>query len=185
MIEKLRQVLANWNKKCITDSNLISSAVILPIFIKNGDYHVLFVKRTETVRDHKGQISFPGGHYEIQDRTLLNTALRECMEEIGVPQNNVDVLGELDECATLQTGYVISTFVGLIPYPFDFKIDRREISRTIEAPVSALLSEKDCSRACGNSRSVFHYDGEIIWGATAIILSQFLEIWCGLTCNQF
>jgi 8-oxo-dGTP pyrophosphatase MutT (NUDIX family) len=177
VIVELKNCLADRDKICITDPDLISSAVILPIFVKDGQYHILFIKRTETVKDHKGQISFPGGHYENRDVSRLNTALRECEEEIGVPRSKINILGELDECATVTTGYALSTFVGLIPYPFDFKIDPNEIDKIIEVPISTLLIEQNRTWKSRTGSFEYQYNGETIWGATAKILTQFLEIY--------
>jgi 8-oxo-dGTP pyrophosphatase MutT (NUDIX family) len=177
VIVKLKKSLADRKKKYITNTKLVSSAVILPIFVKDDEYHILFIKRTETVKDHKGQISFPGGHFEIKDNSLLDTALRECEEEIGVPRSRVNVLGELDQFTTVTTGYVISTFVGLIPYPFDFKLDPREIDKIIEVPISTLLIEQNCIWKSRTGSFEYQYNSETIWGATAKILTQFLEIY--------
>jgi len=181
MIEQLRQHFAALTKKCISDASRTPSAVILPVYYFRDEYYILFIKRTETVRDHKGQISFPGGRYETPDKTMLHTALRECTEEIGVPADKIDILGELDECATSSSNYIISAYAGLIPYPYDFKIDRDEIDRIIKVPVAVLLDKK-YQRAnpeilAGQIPPVYRYGNEVIWGATAQILNQFLGIW--------
>jgi len=165
------------------DASRVASAVLIPIFYKEGEYCILFTKRTDKVKDHKGQISFPGGAYEEEDGVLTNTALRECSEEIGLAGEVVEVLGELDDMFTLHTDYIISPFVGTIPWPYSLKADATEVDKIIEVPISALL-DKDClrqdtdplndGRVYGN---FYYYQGEIIWGATARILSQFLDIW--------
>ncbi|MDD5288199.1 MAG: CoA pyrophosphatase [Dehalococcoidales bacterium] len=166
----------------ITNSKLTVAAVLVPIYLKDGEYHILFIQRTERVRDHKGQISFPGGAYEEEDKVLRNTALREAEEEIGLTPTDVTVLGELDDMPTTATHYVISPFVGLIPYPYRFKLDEWETEELIEVPVAALL-DKYCfsegSMIVGEREMVsyfFRYGDKIIWGATARILKQFLEI---------
>jgi 8-oxo-dGTP pyrophosphatase MutT (NUDIX family) len=181
MLEKLRLELAGYQKFCIADSNLTPSAVILPLIFAENTFHILFIKRTETVRDHKGQISFPGGHYEKTDLGLLNTALRETCEEIGIPEDRIDVLGALDDCVTISSKFVISTFIGLIPYPFDFRPDSREVAGLIIVPVPLLLDEsyqrQQPELFQGFPEPVFRYEQEIIWGATARILTQFLDVW--------
>ena len=177
MIENLRRKLAAHNCKRLSNVGLIPSAIVLPVFLKNGEYYILFIKRAETVKDHKGQISFPGGRYEEQDRSLLETALRECEEEIGLPKEKIEVLGELDECATRTTNYRIATFVSLISYPFNFTLDKHEIEKIIEIPISAFSGY--CGKAQMKTRDgtpEYYYEGECIWGATAIILKQFLEL---------
>jgi 8-oxo-dGTP pyrophosphatase MutT (NUDIX family) len=139
MKERLRQFLALRQKRQIVDSEHTPSAVVLPLFYKNGEHWVLFIKRTVTVEHHKGQISFPGGRREPEDHSLLDTALRELNEEIGVPSTAVEILGELDDSITLTSNYIISTFVGVIPYPYKYILDPKEIAYLIEIPISALL----------------------------------------------
>ena len=165
------------NKKCFIGEKLMPSAVILPVFFKDGEYYILFIKRAQTVKDHKGQISFPGGRRELEDETMLDTALRECEEEIGLPRDKVEIIGALDDCVTLITRYLIATFVGLIPYPYDFKLDRNEIESIIEIPISALYRVKTGPEKTETGSPEFRYNGEVIWGATGIILSQLLDIW--------
>ena len=186
VIDILRAALAQRRIFHINDEKMKISAVLVPIFLKAGQYHLLFIQRTERVKEHKGQISFPGGAYEKADRILLNTALREAEEEIGLAPVDVYVLGELDYVVTASTYYVISPFVGLIPYPYKFKPDKWETEELIEVPISVLQS-KDCF-----SESIVKLNGleidtgffkcrdKIIWGATSKILKQFLEIVVGL-----
>ena len=83
MKQRLRQALSQRHKRHIVNDSLVRSAVIIPIYHKQGQYHILFTKRTQEVKDHKGQISFPGGAYQEEDESLVNTALRESAEEIG------------------------------------------------------------------------------------------------------
>ena len=183
MQQRLKQALSQRRKHHIVDANRVPSAVLIPIFCKQGEYCILFTKRTERVKDHKGQISFPGGAYEEQDGTLVNTALRECAEEIGLAAEAVEVLGELDDTPTLTTDYLVSPFVATIPWPYQLKVDPWEVEGIIEVPISALL-DKDCLRQETDTLDgqpiisyFYHYQGEVIWGATARILNQFLDIW--------
>jgi 8-oxo-dGTP pyrophosphatase MutT (NUDIX family) len=115
------------------------AAVLVPVYCKDGQYYILFTKRTDKVTNHKSEISFPGGAYQEGDPTLLDTALRECTEEIGLEAAAVEVLGELDVTATLTTNYIITPYVGLIGWPQPLKLDGREAEEIIEIPVSALL----------------------------------------------
>jgi len=186
VIDKLRVAFAERRISRIHDQKMKVSAVLVPIFLKAGQYHLLFIQRTERVREHKGQISFPGGAYEKDDRILLNTALREAEEEIGLAPGDVDVLGELDDVPTASSNYVISPFVGAIPYPYKFQLDKWETEELIEVPIASLL-DTDCY-----SESIVKLNGleidtgfykcgdKIIWGATSKILKQFLEIYAGL-----
>ena len=90
MKQRLRALLSPRQKHHIVDASRISSAVLLPIYCKQEEYYLLFTKRTQRVKEHKGQISFPGGGQE-GDETLANTALRECAEEIGLAAKEVEM----------------------------------------------------------------------------------------------
>lgn len=180
MKDRLKRALSQRRKR-IVDASLAPSAVLLPIFYKEGKYHILFTKRTETVKYHKGQVSFPGGAYKEEDGTLLNTALRECAEEIGLAPEAVEVLGELDDTLTVTSGFIISPFVAVIQ-ELQPRFDPIEIEEILEIPISALL-DKDClyqTTEVVNGQKMttyaYHYQENIIWGATAEILSQFLNI---------
>ncbi|MFC1976988.1 NUDIX hydrolase [Chloroflexota bacterium] len=189
MLTRLKQALARRQKSLIVDASRVSSAVLIPIYHKQGEYHILFTKRTETVKDHKGQISFPGGAYEEEDGTFLNTALRESTEEIGLAAEAVEILGELDDYLTTTSSYIMSPFVGVIPWPYPLKVDPREVAEIVEVPISALL-DKSCLRLETETLDdqvipayFYHYQGNIIWGATARILNQFLDIWAEVMGN--
>ncbi len=182
MEQRLEQALSRRHKKSITTSGLVRSAVLLPIFYKHGQYYLLFTKRTETVKYHKGQISFPGGAFQEEDGTLLNTALRESAEEIGLAPGDVKVIGALDDVVTSTSGYVISPFVAFIPYPYQFRVNKGEIEELIEAPLPILM-DKSCVRQETEIQGKevingysYHCLERVIWGATARILHQFLGI---------
>lgn len=143
----------------------------------------MFTKRTLKVKEHKGQISFPGGAYQDGDGTLVNTALRECAEEIGLMTEEVEILGSLDDTISRTSNFSITPFVALIPWPYQFRMDEGEVEELIEAPISALLD-----RGCQHQETeiidgetvtayYYHYQGRVIWGATARILKQFLDIY--------
>jgi len=182
MRQRLKQALSQRQKLYIVNSNLAQSAVLLPIYYKQGQYYLPFTKRTQEVKNHKSQISFPGGAYQEEDGTPVNTALRECAEEIGLMAGDVEVLGELDDFVTQVSNYIISPFVAIIPWPYQFKVNRKEIEEIIEVSISALL---DMGRLRLETRIIddeevtsffYQYQGKVIWGATARILNQFLDI---------
>ncbi len=191
MLERLKEALSQRHKSTVfqkrkrrvVGSGVTSAAVLVPIFYRDGEYYILFTERTDTVRDHKGQISFPGGAHELEDLTLLDTALRECKEEIGLDAGAVEVLGELDDMLTLHTNYLVSPFVGIIHWPYWFKVDPKEVKQIIEAPISALLDKNNLHHETEmvNDKLIsgyyYEYKGKIIWGATARILTQFLDIY--------
>jgi 8-oxo-dGTP pyrophosphatase MutT (NUDIX family) len=155
------------------------AAVLVPLYVRDGQLFTLFTKRTELVEHHKGQISFPGGTKDETDVNLWETAIRETEEEIGVPRAGVKILGALPKLVTV-TDFEISPFVGVIPYPTQFAPHAGEVESIIEVPVSYLLDpmvvEERPVKWKGRDVStlVYHYRGHAIWGATARILADFL-----------
>jgi len=146
--------------------------VLIPLFYGQGQYHVLFTERSEEVDFHKGQVCFPGGTQEPSDSSLLQTALRETEEEISLRAKDVEILGEFDDSLTLTSNYVISPFVAFIPHPYPFKADGREIREIFSVPLSFLMDEANFKQ---DSYS-YEYQGHVIWGATARILRQFIDL---------
>lgn len=180
MKEKLKQILAQREKQHIVDPNRVSAAVLVPIYEKDGQYHILFIKRTEWVEKHKGEISFPGGGYEDHDGTLLNTALRESAEEINLKPDDVEILGELDDEVSVKTNYIITPFLAFIPWPYELEADGHETEAIIEAPIPALMDIGYSRQESIDSETVtvyyYNYQGRVIWGATARVLTKFLDI---------
>jgi len=180
MKQRLRQVLSLRQKQHIVDPNRTSAAVLLPIYYKQRQHYILFIKRTDKVKKHKGEISFPGGAHEKRDKTLLDTALRECAEEIDLAPDDVEILGELDDEVSVKTNYIITPFAALIPWPYQLKVDGEETEEIIEAPISALLDKGYWRQEILGGEMVtsyfYHYQGRVIWGATARILNKFLDI---------
>ncbi len=181
---RLQELLAHRMVEHLRVPGRMLSAVLLPLFIKENRHYLLFTRRTQLVRHHKGEISFPGGGFHEHDVTLLNTALRESWEEIGLKVEDVEILGELDDLLTRHSNYIISPFVGFIPPDYAFVPSQFEISEIITIPVSALL-EKGCCRfepiqspdEEPYNPHVYYYEDKKITGATAAILKQFLEIY--------
>lgn len=182
-MERLKELLEQRQKRYITDPDRISSAVLLPLYVHEGRDHIVFIKRTETVSEHKGQISFPGGSREDTDVNLLDTALRESCEEIGLNTGDVKVLGELDDEVTTTSNYIVTPFVGLMPWPYELVRSEIEVDEIIQVPMLSLL-EEGCLQPDTevlNGRVVascaYHYEGRVIWGATARILNRFMDIY--------
>jgi len=156
--------------------------VLVPVTDRDGP-HLVFTKKTSGVPHHKGQFSFPGGVVETGDGSRVETALREAWEEIRLPAEAVEVLGLLDDTPTRATNFVITPVVGIVRAPVVFKPDGREIERVIEVPLATLrdpaifrteLWERD-----GEPHPVLFYQvsaEDLVWGATARILSQFLAL---------
>jgi 8-oxo-dGTP pyrophosphatase MutT (NUDIX family) len=159
----------------------VPAAVLIPILLKNGAYHVLLTKRTEHLTHHRGQVSFPGGVSHPEDRDSLRTALRETWEEVGISPEEVDVLGVLDDFLSIYN-YLVTPYVGMVAAGHQLRINPAEIERIIEVPLSFLL-RPDIFRIeewnwQGRTYPLFFFDyeGDKIWGLTAAILKQFLEI---------
>lgn len=183
-IENVRESLAQHDKQTLIlrDVPLSPAAVLVPIFEKDGEFHILLTKRTEMLEYHKGQICFPGGGRHETDRDLRDTALRETFEEVGVRPEDVRILGELDSMGTFTSNFLITPYVGVIPYPYEFKVSVDEIESLIQVPVSELLDENNYREEVYDldgsimTGFVFDYRGEVIWGATARILRQLIEL---------
>ena len=182
MKEEIRRALAAREKRTISTDGLTPSAVLIPLFEKDGRCHILFTKRTDHLHHHKGQISFPGGGRHEDDRSILETALRESREEIGLKESDVEILGEMDDAATLTSFYHIVPFVGVIPYPYDFTVDKFEVQEVFSLPLDDLMNravKKAENYTFGDMKvEMFSYelDGRFIWGATAWMLGQLIEI---------
>jgi 8-oxo-dGTP pyrophosphatase MutT (NUDIX family) len=170
--QQLEKILSHRKKKKITGENLKASAVLIPLFYNQGQYYVLFTERSDEVVFHKGQVCFPGGTREPSDSSLLKTALRESQEEIGLESGDIEILGELDDSITLTSNYVISPFVAFIPHPYPFKAEGREIREIFSVPLSFLMDEANFKQ----DAYAYEYEGHLIWGATAGILRQFIDL---------
>ena len=181
LVERTRARLAGRGRRIVPEGSLVRAAVLMPI-VDRGEPVIVFAKRTERVAHHRGQIAFPGGILDPSDGTLLDTALRECEEEIALPRGAVDVLGALDDTETFATQFVITPFVGLVREPVRWAPDGEEIERVIEVPYAALTGEGGLRvehvERDGVSRPVyfFDYEGDTIWGATARIVKSYLDL---------
>ena len=155
---------------------LKESAVLVPVYEEDNEPGLLFTKRSDDLPRHAGQVSFPGGRQDAGDESLLDTALRELHEEVGLPPENADVVGIFDEVRTT-TGYRITPFVGGVPRNFEYVKQDSEVSELIFAPVAELAepSVHERRRKGGYKLHYFHYEGYTIWGATAEILVDFLD----------
>jgi 8-oxo-dGTP pyrophosphatase MutT (NUDIX family) len=180
-IDQIQKMLSSRKRRVIEHPPFSHAAVLVPLFQKDGDCHLLFTKRSDQVKYHKGEISFPGGMVDEEDKELINTALREAHEEIGLKESDVQIIGVLDDIVTI-TEFIVTPIVGLFPYPYPFKVSEVEIAELIEVPLASLL-EEDCFSEReifrGGQKEVvyaYQYGKHIIWGATARILKQFLDL---------
>jgi 8-oxo-dGTP pyrophosphatase MutT (NUDIX family) len=162
-------------------AGLRPAAVIVPIQDRGGEHYLTLIERAAKLNYHAGEIAFPGGNITAEDEGALNAALRELEEEIGISRENVEIIGQLDQVIVVASQYLVTPFVGMLVSPFNFKPNIEEVSAVLSVPVSALL-QPDCftavARTDGRPGFIYHfrYGTFDIWGATARILKQLLEI---------
>jgi 8-oxo-dGTP pyrophosphatase MutT (NUDIX family) len=178
----LRQLLAERQPVALQDPALKPSSVLLVLYRREGTYHTLLTARSPHVGLHPGEVCFPGGAHEPHDRDLVETALREGREEIGVDPRAVEPLGVLDQVRT-RTGFFIQPVVGRIPYPYPFQVSREEVAELLEVPLHVLLLpahlREEVHVESSSSRVVrsYAYQSRVVFGATARILTDFLALW--------
>ncbi|HEX4870747.1 MAG TPA: CoA pyrophosphatase [Nevskiaceae bacterium] len=151
------------------------AAVLLPVLLDEQGARVLLTRRSEQLRAHKGQISFPGGRRDPGDRSLTETALRETEEEVGLPRAQVEVLGYLDDIPTL-TGYRVTPVVGLVQGPWQAQPDAREVAEVFALPMQRVFEPASFERKWFTREGInvpfyeIHQGPHRIWGATAAML---------------
>lgn len=185
IMEKIRDSLQKRQFKTIDnpDSRYTHSSVLIPLFSQDGQYMVLFTKRTNRVEYHKGQISFPGGAVDKDDGSQEETALREAYEEIGLLKSDVELLGRIDDMITIVSDFIVHPFVGRIPYPYLFKINPHEVDSIVLIPLYIFMDKtsghiKDSVNVDGfiYHGTSYEYQGRVIWGATARIMENLISI---------
>ncbi|MFN7036617.1 MAG: CoA pyrophosphatase [Bellilinea sp.] len=168
-----------------------NAAVLIPLIFDQDKWSILFTRRSDAVNDHKGQVSFPGGAIEPSDKNPVSAALREAEEEIGLKSEVVQVLGELPPHESV-TGYTIFPVVAQIPWPIILQINPIEVSRVFTIPLNWLIQRenfviRDWLSPFGLRQGVIFYrpyDGEQLWGISAQILLDFLEM-LGLVSTRY
>ena len=160
---------------CGEGNDLIPAAVLFSIVLREDEPSVLLTQRNPDLKDHPGQISFPGGRVEQQDRSPADTALREAEEEIGLDPACVEVVGYLPAYRTV-TGFLVTPVVAIVTPPVDLRPDPDEVAEVFEVPLSFLLDSANHKRHTiqlqGKVRDFFAvpYGDRFIWGATAGII---------------
>lgn len=159
---------------------LTPAAVLFPIVLRDDGQTVLLTQRTAHLKDHGGQISFPGGRVEVEDQSPIHTALRETEEEIGLAREHVEVLGFLPEYRT-GTGFRVTPVVALVTPPFDLALDPFEVAEAFEVPLAFLLDPANHKRHSLHYRGALRhffampYGDYFIWGATAGMIRSLTE----------
>lgn len=161
-------------------ADLVEAAVLVPLVL-HDEPTLLLNERADHLRDHAGQVCLPGGRIHPRDESLLHTALRETHEENGISPEDVMILGPMKACETI-TGFNITPFLCTITSPLELRLDPTEVKSAFEMPLSFLLTPEAIRRESqmweGKKYSyyVIEYDGYRIWGATASILVNVVEI---------
>jgi 8-oxo-dGTP pyrophosphatase MutT (NUDIX family) len=170
-------------KMCENELSMVKMSSVLLLLFPEGDrLYTCLTKRPQTMRHHPGQISFPGGKFEKEDGSAEMTALREAREEVGIDHNTIQILGKLSDLYVEVSKFSIQPFVAWADQRPKFVVDSGEVEELILFPVSdfvadEIISETELETATGKLRVKYYpYNGEFIWGATAMILSELIEI---------
>lgn len=160
------------------------SAVIILLFHEAEVLKIVFIRRSEYVGIHSGQIAFPGGRHDESDTDLLCTALREVEEEIGINADTIEILGHLSDLYIPPSNFLVRAFFGYLKERPVYKIDEREVQEVFEISFEHFLKENivKVKEFTAHNSSLMttapYYDinGIVIWGATAMILTEFLDL---------
>ena len=177
---EIRAFLSSRKRVEINDETLTRAAVLMLLYPRNGILHVLLTKRTSDVEHHKGQISFPGGSVDSEDRDIIGTALRETEEEVGIPSAGIEVLGLFNDAWT-PSGFRITPVIAYLSKAPSLRPNAGEVEEILEVPVSLFLDKAAERRKTvvreGKSFEIYFFDHGTheIWGATAGMLRSFLR----------
>ena len=164
------------------NSNTRQSAVLILLFPNGNSIDTLLIKRPVYDGPHSGQVSFPGGKFDEADSDIQATALRETFEEVGVSPSDISIIGQLTQLYIPVSNMMVHPFVGVIDFKPLFKPDVKEVERIISAPINQLVNPKNRSIKVIPSHQklitapYFNISKEFVWGATAMILAEFVEI---------
>jgi 8-oxo-dGTP pyrophosphatase MutT (NUDIX family) len=157
----------------------IDAAVLVPLFVSDGELHAVFTRRRDDLRRHAGEISFPGGRQDDDESDLRLTALREAEEEIGLPPDAVELIGALQPTPTIATNYAVYPFVGLIEPGHEWKPSATEVAAVLELSLEDLRNgyerQRMLRRGIPFRTDVYVVGDNLIWGATARMLTDLLE----------
>ncbi len=155
------------------------AAVLVPLTFYAGEWQLLFTRRADMMNEHSGQVAFPGGHCDPQDKNFEETALREADEEIGLKAKDIQILGRINEVRTV-TNFEITPVVGVFPWAYAFSVSCNEVARVFTMPLNWLANSENYWQfqhpQAQHPTIAYHpYDGELLWGATARITVNFLS----------
>jgi len=181
--DRILNAIAEYTPRHVEHADSSPAAVLILVSEREGEPHVIFTERSTHVEHHKGQICFPGGACDSADDCLETTALRETWEEIGVKPEDVRIVGQLDDMVTI-SNFRVTPYVGMLTtqpdYPYN--ISDQEVAQVVEVPLAYLMDERNMELEVRQHQGrqvlvpAFAYNGHRIWGATARILHQFIEL---------
>jgi 8-oxo-dGTP pyrophosphatase MutT (NUDIX family) len=177
--EHIREGLSALKPRKLTEGFTRQAAVLMPILEWEREFHFLLTLRTEEVQTHKGQISFPGGMREGEE-TLMDTAVRETFEEVGIERDRIEILGRFHDYVSI-TNFRVTTFAAFLHPPFTIKPQIAEVAEVLHVPFSTFL-DPGCMRVekstyANEEIDVYYYSfgTHQIWGLTARIIKDFLD----------
>ena len=181
--EKLKSIFKErLHQQFMPPKNAKESAVIVPFLLLNGSWHLIFEKKVKDNSQHAGQMAFPGGSKDKEDRDFLDTAIRETCEETGICGDDLTILGEIKPTVTLKTNFVIYPFAAIVNKPPPYRINRDEVEKLVFIPLDYLIKQhpfrykKFIFNGKERTTMVIPYKGEVIWGASARILDNFIPL---------
>ena len=181
LIESLALRLQSHTPRRLDVEHSGRAAVLIPLLPQGEEFCFLLTQRTHNVETHKGQISFPGGIQEDSDQNLLQTALRETWEEIGLASESINILGEFDEYLSI-TGLIVTPFAAWIGGPLNLAPNPDEVDEILKVPFSIFQDSRylrvETRVRLGLERKVYFYDfkGKEVWGLTAQMIRDFLRL---------
>lgn len=156
------------------------AAVLVPLHWVNDEIHILLTKRSEKLKHHSGQVSFPGGGFDESDITIRQAAIRETEEEIGITADFINVVGYLDDVKTI-SGFYVTPFVAILEEGFEIVINKHEVSEVFSVPLEYFLEEDNCQKRSAEYKGenvkyyVYPHEKHTIWGVTAEIIVKLVN----------
>ncbi|MCD4656138.1 MAG: CoA pyrophosphatase [Planctomycetes bacterium] len=186
---KLRELVNNRQRNICTNEKNHLSAVLIPMKFNYSrslsnpvnSFSLVFIRRSEKLANHPGNIAFPGGHKDPDDSTLVETAIREAHEEIALERENIEIIGLLDDEETITSNFAITPVLASVKQ-LKFKAQKEEVSEIIEIPLTHLLAPENNKPACyeydGRQYHLtdYFFENRKIWGATSRILTKLLHL---------
>ena len=187
-IDNIKNILQFERKKSINSQSSIKSelkqaGILIPFVCVDGCWSLLFTRRADNLKSHQGQVSFPGGGKEEQDENIIDTALREAYEEIGLKTSGIHVIGLMPDFVT-NSDFLVTPVVAWVDWPVPLEISIDEVSRVFTIPIQFLRNEKNWEERIYTHPSgwygsvIFYklYDGELLWGISAKITVDLLRM---------